>query len=193
MRSRRSAPLPRRRNEGLAGVSGLGQRGGKGGLPFARPDFVARVVDEREGTECAEGKEVAGGGAADRRVIHAEVTARGNSLHVALREDIHEHRRLALPLKLFGDAGTGGMRENDAVGAAAQGAFHRGGRYLSARGHDVQLPVKASGVDAAQNADQLGPPRLSPRFKNDENLLFHARLVYQILNGTATTFPSLFP
>ena len=76
-------------------------------------------MDEREGAEVAERKEVAGGGAADRRIVHAEVAARGNGRHVALRKDVHENRRLALPLKLFGDAWPGGMRENDAVGAAA--------------------------------------------------------------------------
>ena len=154
-------------------MAGLGERCGERGLPFAGPDFVARVVDEREGTECAEGKEVAGGGAADRRVIHAEVAARGNGRHVALREDVHEHRRLALPLKLFGNAGPGGMREDDAVSAVAQGALHRGGGYLSARGNDVEFPVEAAGVDAAQDPDQLGPPRLSARLKNDDHLLFH--------------------
>ena len=173
VRSRRSTTLPGCRGEGLAGVAGLGERCGERGLAFAGPDFVTRVVYEREGPEGAERKEVAGGGAADRRVVHAEVAARGNGRHVALREDIHEHRRLALPLKLFGNAGPGGMREDHAVGAVAQGALYRGSSYLLARGNDVQFPVEAPGVDAPQDADQLGPPRLSARLKNDDHLLFH--------------------
>ena len=154
-------------------MAGLGERCGESDLALAGPDFVTRVVYEREGAEGAERKEVAGGGAADRRIVHAEVAACGNGRHVALGENIHENRRLALALKLFGDAGPGGMREDDAVGAVAQGALYRGGRDLSSRGNDVQFPVKAPGVDAAQDPDQLGPPRLSARLKNDDHLLFH--------------------
>ena len=154
-------------------MAGLGKRCGESGLPLAGPDFVARVVNEREGAEGAERKEVAGGGTADRRVVHAEIAARRNGRHVALREDVHEHRRLALPLKLFGNAGTGGMREDDAVGSNAECALDSGGGYLSARGNDVQFPVEASGVNAVQDADQLGSPGLSARLKNDDHLLFH--------------------
>ena len=94
-----------RRGESFTGVLGFCQRGNKGGLPFTSPDFVARIVYEREGAEVAEGKEVAGGGASDRRIVHAEATAGRNYGDVAWREYIHENGWLALLLQLLGNAG----------------------------------------------------------------------------------------
>ena len=47
------------------------------------------------------------------------------------------------------------MRENHAVRTCVQGALDGGGGGLSAGRHDVQFPIEASGVDPAQDADQL--------------------------------------